>query len=377
MLAIGPSSVGRPLLIVDTIVMTAKTLRLFSAYLVLSLALHREVSHAIQLKTTSSRLAGVSGGGEKTSNANALQSFISRPENWPKIVLSSNRVEVIKARTTREAFKPFLFLSNQNAGRATSDVSLNDDNASSETLKVGDTVVEFFALNQFQVEWTCTINEPGRLVVVSPDGVPGIATDCVMDFEFDAIEDDASVNLTMEYTPKSPLAVLATPALVVDNWLALNALLPAAVDTKPLDSFRKLMGILYGVAGMAHLFDLLVGGSQLFTSVIGIPSFEDLDLAGQVYALIWCATGPVAYYLSTSTTAPSRVLGDAAIALSKADVGLILYGIVEMLGAIFSSGMTGASPDVLSNAGGVQAVVLAAWVYSYRKQEQLELPPRA
>ncbi len=364
-------------MIVDTIVMTAKTLRLFSAYLVLSLALHREVSHAIQLKTTSSRLAGVSGGGEKTSNANALQSFISRPENWPKIVLSSNRVEVIKARTTREAFKPFLFLSNQNAGRATSDVSLNDDNASSETLKVGDTVVEFFALNQFQVEWTCTINEPGRLVVVSPDGVPGIATDCVMDFEFDAIEDDASVNLTMEYTPKSPLAVLATPALVVDNWLALNALLPAAVDTKPLDSFRKLMGILYGVAGMAHLFDLLVGGSQLFTSVIGIPSFEDLDLAGQVYALIWCATGPVAYYLSTSTTAPSRVLGDAAIALSKADVGLILYGIVEMLGAIFSSGMTGASPDVLSNAGGVQAVVLAAWVYSYRKQEQLELQPRA
>ena len=217
-------------------------------------------------------------------------------------------------------------------------------------------------------------------MVVSPDGVPGIATDCVMDFQFDAVEDAAAaiddeattVRLTMEYTPKSPLAVLATPALVVDNWLALNVLLPAAVDTRPLDTFQKLIGVLYGIAGIAHLLDLLVGGSQLFTTVIGIPSFEDLDFAGQAYALVWCAAGPFAYYLSTTTAQSYQGSGDAANTLNRADLGIVLYGIVELLGAAFSSGITGASPDVVSNAGGVQVIVLAAWVYSYQKQQQLD-----
>jgi len=363
----------------------SKTVRLLSAYLVLFLALHPGTSHAIQLKTTSSKLVGLNNGDGKITNANALQNFISRPVNWPKIVLSSNRVEVIKDQRKKEAFKPFSFFTAPNPGGSPPDVSIKDENTSFDTLKVGDTVVEFFALNQFQVEWTCTINEPGRLVVISPDGVPGIATDCVMDFKFDEVEDDASafkddateVQLTMEYTPRSPLAVLATPALIVDNWLALNVLLPAAVDTQPLQSFRKLMGILYGVAGVAHLLDLLVGGSQLFTSVIGIPSFEYLDLTGQVYALVWCAAGPIAYFLSTSTATSPQASSDTESALNKADMGLILYGIVEILGAIFSSGISGASPDVLSNAVGVQAVVLAAWVYSRQKEEQLELLPRA
>lgn len=364
-----------------------KTLRLLSAYLVLSIALYPGTSHAIQLKTTSSRLVGLNGGGGgKITNANALQNFISRPMNWPKIVLSSNRVKVIKdQQRKKEEFKPFAFFTAQNPLGSSPDVSVEDEIASSDTLRVGDTVVEFFALNQFQLEWTCTINEPGRLVVISPDGVPGIATDCVMDFRFDEVEDSASafkddateVQLIMEYTPRSPLAVVATPALIVDNWLALNVLLPAAVDTQPLHSFRKLMGILYGVAGLAHLLDLLVGGSQLFTSVIGLPPFEDLDIAGQVYSLVWCAAGPIAYFLSTSIATSSQASSDTEIALNKADMGLIFYGTIEILGAIFSSGIDGASPDVLSNAVGVQAVVLAAWVYSRQKQEQMELLPRA
>lgn len=352
---------------------------LLSAFLVVaSLLRSPEGSDAIQLKTTSSRLSGVgSGGGGR--NTNALQNFISRPVHWPKIVFSSNRVEVIKKNRKQETPGPFSFLQTQRPESTTPD-------ASRETLEVGDTVIEFFALNQFQVEWTCTTNEPGRLVVVSPNGVPGIAKDCVMDFKFDSAvsstaatairEEDTKVQLTMEYTPESPLAVLATPALVVDNWLALNVLLPAAVDTRPIDSFRKLMGILYGFAGMAHLVDLLAGGSQLFTNVVGIPSFENLDLVGQLYALVWCAVGPIAYYLS-STTASSSIdaNGNPVFALNRADIGLVLYGIVELLGAVLSSGFTGAAPDVVSNAAGVQAVVLAAWIYSYQKQRSVEFSP--
>jgi hypothetical protein len=362
---------------------------LLSFFLILSLVRSPDVSDAIQLKTTSSRLVGVGsgGGGGGSSNTNPLQNFISRPVHWPEIVLSSNRVEVIKNnRKQQEASssKPFsLFRRSQ---EPTPDASANAAaNPSYETLEVGDTVIEFFALNQFQVEWTCTRNEPGRLVVVSPDGVPGIATDCVMDFEFntaaassaDAIDDDGDatvVTLTMKYTPESPLAVLATPALIVDNWLALNVLLPAAVDTRPLDSFRKLMGILYGIAGIAHLLDLLVGGSQLFTTVAGIPSFENLDLVGQLYALVWCASGPIAYFLSTTAAAsPADATDGATIAVNKADIGLVLYGIIELLGAVLSSGFTGAAPDIVSNAGGVQAIVLAAWIYSYQKQQQQQL----
>ena len=223
------------------------------------------------------------------------------------------------------------------------------------------------------------LNEPGRLVVVSPNGVPGIATDCVMDFEFNQLEGSAAsddegtrVRLTMEYTPKSPLAVLATPALVVDNWLALNVLLPAAVDAQPLDSFRKLMGALYGVAGTAHLVDLLFGGSQLFTTVVGIPSFENLDVVGKLYALVWCLVGPLAYYLSVTGASSFQDSGRGVVALNRADTGIVLYGIIELLGAFFSSQIPGSAPDVISNAASVQAIVLAAWFYSYQKQQQLQ-----
>ena len=206
---------------------------LASIFLVLSLVLAIEISDAIQLKTTSSRLTGIASGGAKIDDTKALQNFISRPANWPKIVFSSNRVEVNKKIRNQKQSNPFSFLSTQRAEEADSGSLAKSLSDSFETLKVGDAVVEFFALNQFKVEWVCTVNEPGRLVVISPDGVPGIATDCVMDFEFDGVADltasddgGTRVRLTMEYTPKSPLAVLATPALVVDNWLALNILLP-------------------------------------------------------------------------------------------------------------------------------------------------------
>lgn len=352
---------------------------LLSSFLVLALVFVIQISDAIQLRTASSQLTGIASGGLKIDDTSALQNFISRPVNWPKIVLSSNRVEVNKKVKNQKKAKPFSFLSSKITEEAGSDSLVKNPNDSFETLKVGDAVTEFFALNQFQVEWICTVNKPGRLVVVSPDGVPGIAIDCVMDFEFDSFEDSAAsdgdgtmVRLTMEYTPKSPLAVLATPALVVDNWLALNVLLPAAVDTRPLDSFRKLMGVLYGIAGTAHLLDLLVGGSQLFTTVIGIPSFENLDFVGKVYALAWCLVGPLAYYLSAVGSSSFQGSGGTAAILNRADAGIVLYGIIELLGALFSSRIPGASPDVVFNAASVQAIVLAAWFYSYQKQQKLE-----
>jgi len=356
---------------------------MLSVFLVLFLDRSLDISDAIQLKTTSSRLVGVGRGRGESSNINAVQNFVSRPVHWPEIVLSSNRAEVIKNSNKQEVFNPFSFLRTQDSGKTTSDAITDTGNQSYEILKEGDTVIEYFALNQFQVEWTCTTNKPGRLVVVSPDGVPGIASDCVMDFEFDttanaaddAMEEATVVTLTMEYTPQSPLAVLATPALVVDNWLALNILLPAAVDSRPLDSFRKLMGILYGIAGTAHVLDLLVGGSQLFTTVAGIPSFENLDLIGQLYALVWCAAGPIAYYLSATAASATDATDGSILTFSKADVGLVFYGIVELLGAVFGSGFNGSAPDVVSNAAGVQAIVLAAWIYSYKKQKDFKPLP--
>jgi len=352
-----------------------------------------EFSNAIQLKTTSPRFVAVSTDGERIcrSSCSSLQDFISRPIHWPEIVLSSNRVAVIKTEKTQDPpspqSMPFGSLFRTIAPNGRRDIKLtkkngkNDDDAAFETLRVGDTVEEYFALNQFKVKWTCTQNEPGRLVVVSADGVPGIASNCVMDFEFENTEtatatadkNTAVVRLTMEYTPESPLAVLATPALVVDNWLALNILLPAAIDARPLDSFRKLMGVLYGIAGVVHFLDLALGGSVLFTTVIGIPPVENLNPFGQWYSLLWCASGPLAYFLSIAAnrdSATASVHPKRRLPANPADIGLVLYGIVELVGAVLSSGIDGASSEVVTNAAGVQAIVLTAWIYSYQKQKE-------
>jgi hypothetical protein len=256
-------------------------------------------------------------------NAAALQDFLSRPVHWPQIVASSNNVE--------------------------STVFNVED-----SMKPGQSVDEIFGMGILSVEWTCREANPnGRFVVESPDGVPGIATDCSMMFEIQ----DEQVDLTMGFTPVSPLAYLATPVLVVDNWIALNVLLPAAVNPTPLDSFRKLMGVLYGVAGFAHAMDLWLGGSVLFTS-FGLPAFADLPVEGQAFAGLWCAVGPLSYFLSHATGSSKRL----------GDLGIFLYGLVEILGAI-SSG----NQEAWTNAIGVQLVVLAAWLYSNQKQESRQI----
>jgi hypothetical protein len=249
-------------------------------------------------------------------SAPELRDFLSRPSNWPKIVASSDKVE-----------------------------SKDDPTM---PLKRGSSVDEFFGLGLLSVTWTCEESKPGTFMVRAPDGVAGIANDCSMRFEFE----DNQVKLTMGYNPISLLAVLATPVLIVDNWIALNVLLPAAVDPNPLDSFRRLMGLLYGAAGFAHLADLLVGPSALLVAA-GTPVFAELPQLGQAYALLWCISGPVSFVASRSEKP------------QVADGGLIFYGLIEVIGAVLTQ-----SSEASLNSIGVQAVVLAAWFYSKNKVVQ-------
>ncbi len=250
-------------------------------------------------------------------NANALQDFLSRPIHWPQIVASSNAVES-QSMDVQECMRP------------------------------GQTVDEVFAMGIWSVSWTCRQAQPGRFVVESSDGVPGIATDCSMTFDIR----DEQLDFIMSYTPVSPLAYLVTPVLLIDNWMALNVLLPAATDRTPLDSFRKLMGVLYGVAGLAHAADLWLGQSALFTS-FGLPQFHDLPVEGQIYSVLWCAVGLLAYILSHLDISSKRIC----------DLGLFIYGFVEIFGAFLSG-----NNDASTNAIAVQFVVLGAWFYSRQQQ---------
>ena len=62
------------------------------------------------------------------------------------------------------------------------------------------------------------------------------------------------------------LGTLAIPILTMDNALALKVLLPyqlQQLNTTPLLKFQQLMGILYGIAGVAHFVDLVFGDSQI------------------------------------------------------------------------------------------------------------------
>lgn len=252
-------------------------------------------------------------------HAAALQDYLSRPVHWPKIVLSSDKVE--------------------------SNNSFNVENS----MQPGQSVDELFGMGLLRVNWICSQAQPGRFVVKSLTGVTGIANNCTMEFN---IQDD-NVDLTMGFTPVSLLAYLAIPALVIDNWLALNMLLPAAIDPTPLNSFRKLMGVLYACAGLAHAIDICFGDSVLFTT-FDLPRFVDLSIEGQAYAVLWCAVGPLSYLLSHTSNGSKRL----------GDLGIFIYGFVEVLGAVLSG-----NQHAWTNAFGVQIVVIAAWFYSSQKED--------
>ena len=96
-----------------------------------------------------------------------------------------------------------------------------------------------------QVKWRCEAAGANTLDVRSADGLEGVATDCRMDFAIEADGDASVVDLAMSYEPASPLAVLAAPVLIVDNWLALNVLLPRAFSGSPLIRQKDVPGLAF------------------------------------------------------------------------------------------------------------------------------------
>mmetsp|Transcript_4132 Transcript_4132/g.10490 ORF Transcript_4132/g.10490 Transcript_4132/m.10490 type:complete len:369 (+) Transcript_4132:80-1186(+) len=290
----------------------------------------------------------------------AVQEFLASPGNWPKIVSTS-----VSVQSEADVDKP---------------------------LPVGQTVDEIFGLPPIlplSVRWTCKksvtpssndegnvkrfrswgrptptpspSSEAGRLEFSSENGLDNVAEHCQMIFDVQPRREETNndkpntqLTLDMKYEPKSPLAILAVPILAVDNAIALKFLLPAALRAQPdLDKFRRLMRTLYLGAGVAHLADCLAGGSQLLT-LAGSPStFYQLPMAGQLVALLWCGMGPISFALKDGK--------------GYADMGLIGYGLVEVVGAglivlNFGSGVAGANAFI--NAMLVQGVVAGAWLYS-------------
>ena len=280
---------------------------------------------------------------------NELYQFLASPANWPKIVASSSSVES----------------------------ATNNNVDLTRPLPQGQSVDEIFGLPPLfplSVTWTCiksvppTATRKGRLEFYSENGVPGIASRCKMNFDIDtaAAVEGSNLSLEMEYEPQSPLAVLATPILTLDNALAFKVLLPSALldssatttTNESLDKFRRLMGTLYGIAGLAHAYDLILGGSQLLIAA-GAPPFEMLPLQGQALAILWCLVGPLSFI-------KSRIGGNIA------DLGLIIYGLVEVVGAGAVRVEYGAGDlDPLVNAIAVQGIVGLSWLYSQSKDEDM------
>jgi len=149
------------------------------------------------------------------STPQELQQFLATPANWPRIVLSSVGVE----------------------GASTA-----------APLRPGAEVDELFGLPPvlpLRVKWRCEAAGANSLDVRSADGLDGVATDCRMDFSIEADGDASVVDLAMSYEPASPLAVLAAPVLIVDNWLALNVLLPRAFSGSPLVRQKDVPGLVF------------------------------------------------------------------------------------------------------------------------------------
>lgn len=130
-----------------------------------------------------------------------------------------------------------------------------------------------------------------------------------------------------------------------------------SVELNDIDKFRTLMGNLYLGAGIAHAADCLVGPSTLITSA-GSPPYELLPIEGKALVILWCMAGPIAFYFTRIKEDNSTMFN----ALNRADLGLILYGLIEIFGAYFL-------PENSSflNAIAVQVIVFGAWQYSFRK----------
>mmetsp|Transcript_31041 Transcript_31041/g.51895 ORF Transcript_31041/g.51895 Transcript_31041/m.51895 type:complete len:422 (+) Transcript_31041:46-1311(+) len=391
----------------------------------------------IRLKTsTFISLDGLSG--------RQLHDFLATPTNWPRIVASSHSVRAPPRADTR--FRGVQPRRQQ---------KLNEENESNLLLAVpmdkGAKVDEIFGLPPIlplSVRWECVENTYPCLKFESAEGLNGIASNCTMTFmirtePLNGKEEHsrAKVDFKMTYIPSSAIAVLATPILALDNTLAIKVLLHRALrqnysvktsTTSELDKFRNLMGILYGVAGLAHLFDLLIGPSTLLVAA-GIPPYQQLPaVPGKLLAWVWSLVGPVAYLCtqlphssssssssgssasasasplsaadsSNSTTAD--VINGRVALLNVADFGLFLYGAIEvgcaaLAQAVYSGSSVGGSFGIntsadidviqasatmgvrvlsdplvvvspLVNAVVVQCIVFLSWLYSSQRSQPL------
>ena len=129
--------------------------------------------------------------------------------------------------------------------------------------------------------------------------------------------------------------------------------------TDDIDKFRTLMGNLYLGAGIAHAIDCFVGPSALITSA-GSPPYQQLPVEGQALVGLWCFAGPLAFWLARVGVSKEET-GGSLEELNAADVGLILYGIVEVVGSYFLPEKSSFGKAIF-----VQGIVLAAWMYSNR-----------
>lgn len=148
-----------------------------------------------------------------------------------------------------------------------------------------------------------------------------------------------------------------------------------------LNKFRKLMGTLYGIAGLAHFVDCYVGPSALLASA-GLEPYTDLSYGGKVCVFLWCAVGPLAFLLSRLENEGSDNGENNNI--NPADLGIIIYGAVEVGCSILAS-----LPDVgdskvplhqivehvrtssiILNTLAVQMVVALSWLYSANENEK-------
>eukprot|EP00931_Biecheleriopsis_adriatica_P036547 TRINITY_DN21042_c0_g1_i1.p1 TRINITY_DN21042_c0_g1~~TRINITY_DN21042_c0_g1_i1.p1 ORF type:complete len:260 (+),score=36.42 TRINITY_DN21042_c0_g1_i1:38-817(+) len=127
-----------------------------------------------------------------------------------------------------------------------------------------------------------------------------------------------------------------------------------SLQGKNSDDFQKLMGVCYGVAGLLHIVDLL--GPNMLPAMAGAPPFWELAPVGQIAALVWCATGPIAF---AATRLAPKPLGDASLAF---------YGLYEIgLAASVPVAYPAAGVHAVIDAVKVQLVVLAAYVYTAMK----------
>jgi len=130
------------------------------------------------------------------------------------------------------------------------------------------------------------------------------------------------------------------PALAMYDKNGYEPLQPRA-----LRKFRRLMGGLYAVAGVAHLLDLLVLDSVLPTAA-GAPPWALMDPTQRLCAIAWCLAGPIAWLCVAK--------GSATVG----DLALVAYGALEVTLCVACAVAYGAvGGDAATGAVGVQVAV--------------------